>query len=249
MVQAVARGIAGAVETEYEAPVEDVTMNLSGQGTASMLTNADGTYSFTGLVEGYDYTIIPERDGDYLNGVSTFDLVLISQHILGVQLLDSPYKRIAADVNNSESITTLDLIQLRKLILSIDTEFSNNTSWRFVDAAYVFPNPLDPWVEEFPEVININDLVETGSYNNNFVAVKIGDVTEDAQTSSLLAVEGRTIERTLYLQAEEVSMKAGQEYTVNFQFGRATKHLWISGNTELQYSSSGAGGYPGRCSK
>ena len=209
-------GIAGAVETEYESPVEDVTMNLSGQGTASMLTNADGTYSFTGLVEGYDYTIIPERDGDYLNGVSTFDLVLISQHILGVQLLDSPYKRIAADVNNSESITTLDLIQLRKLILSIDTEFSNNTSWRFVDAAYVFPNPLDPWQEEFPELVNVNDLSEYGIVGLDFIAVKIGDVTEDAETTSLLAVEGRELEEVMYLKASEVAMKAGEEYTVNF---------------------------------
>ena len=209
-------GIAGAVATEYESPVEDVTMNLSGQGTASMQTEADGTYSFAGLVEGYDYTIIPERDGDYLNGVSTFDLVLISQHILGVQLLDSPYKRIAADVNNSESITTLDLIQLRKLILSIDTEFSNNTSWRFVDAAYVFPNPLDPWQEEFPELVNVNDLSEYGIAGLDFIAVKIGDVTEDAETTSLLAVEGREMEEVMYLKASEVAMKAGEEYTVNF---------------------------------
>ena len=209
-------GIAGAVETEYEAPVENVMMNLSGQSTASILTGVDGSYGFDGLAEGYDYTITPERDGDYLNGVSTFDLVLISQHILGVQLLDSPYKMIAADVNNSESVTTLDLIALRKLILSIDTEFTNNTSWRFVDADYVFPDPVDPWSEDFPEVININNLIEAGSYNNDFIAVKIGDVTEDAQTSSLQTVEGRTVEGTLYLQAEEISMKAGQEYSVNF---------------------------------
>ncbi|MCG8330355.1 MAG: GEVED domain-containing protein, partial [Chitinophagales bacterium] len=208
--------IAGAVETEYEALVEDVTISLSGQGTASIQTGADGTYSFAGLVDGYDYTIIPERDGDYLNGVSTFDLVLISQHILGVQLLDSPYKRIAADVNKSESITTLDLIQLRKLILSIDTEFSNNTSWRFVDAAYVFPNPQDPWQEVFPELVNANDLSEYGIAGLDFIAVKIGDVTEDAETTSLLAVEGREMEEVMYLKAEEVAMKAGQEYTINF---------------------------------
>ena len=117
----------------------------------------------------------PQRDGDYLNGVSTFDLVLISKHILGVQPLGSPYKMIAADVNNSRSITTLDLIQLRKLILSIDTEFQNNTSWRFVDAGYVFPNPANPWFEDFAEVVNINDLPGTGINNADFVAVKVGE--------------------------------------------------------------------------
>ena len=207
---------AGAVSTESDNSVEDVQVSLSGQGSATEMTTADGQYTFAGLVEGYDYTITPERDGDYLNGVSTFDLVLISQHILGVQLLNTPYKMIAADVNNSESITTLDLIQLRKLILSIDTEFTNNTSWRFVDAAYVFPVPANPWAAQFPEVININNLSSAGDYGNDFVAVKIGDVNLDAETSSLVDVEGRTVAGALAFEVAETALKAGNEYTVAF---------------------------------
>ncbi|MCG8327870.1 MAG: cohesin domain-containing protein, partial [Chitinophagales bacterium] len=208
--------IAGAVNTEMDIPVENVQVSLSGQGSAIDMTSNDGSYMFTDLTEGYDYTITPEKDGDYLNGVSTFDLVLISQHILGVQLLDSPYKMIAADVNKSKSVTTLDLIALRKLILSIDTEFANNTSWRFVDAAYVFPNPSNPWEEDFPEVVNINNLSSAGDSDNNFIAVKIGDVNLDAETSSLANIEGRDFERSMYLKTNEIAMKAGEEYTVNF---------------------------------
>ena len=207
---------AGAVSTESNNSVEDVQVSLSGQGSATEMTTADGQYTFTGLVEGYDYTITPERDGDYLNGVSTFDLVLISQHILGVQLLNTPYKMIAADVNNSESITTLDLIQLRKLILSIDTEFTNNTSWRFVDADFAFPQPSNPWMTQFPEVININNLSSAGDYGNDFVAVKIGDVNLDAETSSLVDVEGRTVAGALAFEVAEEALKAGNEYTVAF---------------------------------
>ena len=70
--------------------------------------------------------------------MSTFDLVLISKHILGINTFDSPYKHIAADVNQSGSITAFDLVQLRQLILNITTEFSNNDSWRFVDANHTF---------------------------------------------------------------------------------------------------------------
>ncbi|MCB9051453.1 MAG: hypothetical protein H6556_18635 [Lewinellaceae bacterium] len=151
-------------------------------------TAADGEYEFAGMQEGYDYTVTPQLNSNYLNGVSTFDLVLISKHILGVQPLGSPYKMIAADVNNSKSITTLDLIQLRKLILSIDTEFGNNTSWRFVEAAYQFPNASNPWFEEFPEVVNINNLPGTGINGADFVAVKIGDVNGDADTNALMGV-------------------------------------------------------------
>jgi len=113
------------------------------------------------------------------NGVTTFDLVTISKHILNINTLDSPYKMIAADANNSGTITTLDLVQIRKLILFIDNEFSNNTSWRFVDGAYNFPNASNPWAEVFPEVININN-VTADQLSNNFVAVKIGDVNGSA---------------------------------------------------------------------
>ena len=104
-------GAAGAIATEDDLPVEDVEVSLSGQMNEMMVTAADGEYAFAGLQIDYDYTITPQLNADYLNGVSTFDLVLISKHILGVQPLDTPYKMIAADVNNSKSITTLDLIQ------------------------------------------------------------------------------------------------------------------------------------------
>ena len=208
--------MAGAVNTEQQEAVSDVEVSLSGQTSSSMTTGTDGAYSFEGLEAGMDYTVTPQRDGDYLNGVSTFDLVLISKHILGVTPLSSPYQMIAADVNNSGNISTLDLIQLRKLILSIDTELSNNTSWRFVDEAYQFPNPANPWLEDFPEVINQNNLPETDISDADFVAVKIGDVDGSAQANSLAAVENRSFEGTFAFNVAEAELKAGNEYTVAF---------------------------------
>ncbi|MBK7869797.1 MAG: hypothetical protein IPJ74_03465 [Saprospiraceae bacterium] len=142
--------IAGLITTEENGPVEGVTVQLSGQASQVNTTNLQGSYAFTNLQLGYDYSITPVKDNGYLNGVSTFDLVLISKHILGVQPIASPYKLIAADVNNSKNISILDLIALRKLILSVDTEFANNTSWRFVDASYSFPVPTNPWSQGLP---------------------------------------------------------------------------------------------------
>jgi hypothetical protein len=208
--------MAGAVSTEDNESVSDVEVSLSGQSDATVTTGANGAYSFANLQPGMDYTVTPQRDGDYLNGVSTFDLVLISKHILGVDPLTSPYQMIAADVNNSGNISTLDLIQLRKLILSIDTEFSNNTSWRFVEAAYQFPVPANPWVEQFPEIINQNNLPDAGVFNADFVAVKIGDVDGSAQANNLMAVENRSFEGTFAFTVADAELKAGNEYTVEF---------------------------------
>jgi hypothetical protein len=122
---------------------------------------------------------------------------------------------IAADVNNSESISTLDLIQLRKLILGIDTEFSNNTSWRFVDAAYVFPDATNPWAADFPEVININDIA-TNMVGQDFVGVKIGDVNSSVVANSFSSVDDRNSGETFLFNVEEQAVKAGNSYTVSF---------------------------------
>ena len=39
-----------------------------------------------------------------------------------------------------------DVVELRKLILQIITEFPDNTSWRFVDGDHVFQNPQKMYI-------------------------------------------------------------------------------------------------------
>ena len=102
---------------------------------------------------------------------------MIQRHILGLQKLDSPYKLIAADINNSESITAIDLIELRKLILGLYTELPNNNSWRFVESAYTFVDFLNPF--PFAENVEIDNLDKEIS-NADFIGVKIGDVNTSA---------------------------------------------------------------------
>jgi hypothetical protein len=122
---------------------------------------------------------------------------------------------IAADANNSGTITTLDLVQIRKLILLIDTEFSNNTSWRFVDKSFSFPNATNPWATTFPEVININNI-DADVLNNDFVAVKIGDVNGSAAANNnLLGADDRSAGK-LVIAANDRMVKAGETFTVDF---------------------------------
>lgn len=207
--------ISGLIETEDNEGVANVNVQLSGTSQASMMTGNDGMFNFT-VVPGGDYTVVPVKDIDPLNGVTTFDLVLITKHILGSQLLDSPYKIIAADANKSNTVTTFDLVQLRKLILFIDTDFPNNTSWRFVSKSYVFPNPANPWSQSFPEVININDIA-ANQLAANFVAVKIGDVNGSAQPNLTADPEDRNAVGSLVFAIDEALLAAGQQYTVDFK--------------------------------
>jgi len=76
--------VAGAIQTESKATVEGVQVSLSGQSQKSFATGVNGLFVFNNLTAGADYTVTPSLNKGFLNGVSTFDLVLISKHILGV---------------------------------------------------------------------------------------------------------------------------------------------------------------------
>ena len=120
-----------------------------------------------------DYQLAPSKDGSYLEGITTLDLVMIQRHILGIKKLESPYKLIAADVNNSKNITASDLTELRKLILGVQDKFQNNTSWRFADASYIFEDMNQPWT--FSESLKYESL-DANMTTSDFIAIKVGDV-------------------------------------------------------------------------
>lgn len=168
--------VGGLIYTEDFDLVPGVTVTATdGNGNdVQYVTDLDGLYFFD-LQPFQDYTIVPFKDDDILNGITTFDRVLIARHILGIQKLDSPYKIIAADVNNSGSVTIMDMIVLQQTILNMSTTFPNNTSWRFIDADYVFPDPTNPFLEPFPEIWEIQNLL-FDMVDGDFIGVKIGDV-------------------------------------------------------------------------
>ena len=176
----------GHIRTEIGAVVGQATVQVNAGSPA--MSDDNGYYAFYGLPAGGDFSIFPRKNVAPLNGVTTYDLVLIRRHILAIQPLDSPYKIIAADANKSNSVTTSDLVAIQKLILNIDTGFPNNESWRFVDAAFVFPNPLNPHQTPFPEVKSFNNLFD--SRKVDFIGIKTGDVNGSANPLGVWEEEG-----------------------------------------------------------
>ena len=206
--------ITGKIMTENSESVSGVEVDLSGEMRLEMTTADNGTFHFENVPVGYDVTVTPQKHENPLNGVTTYDLVVISKHILGTHLLDSPYKMIAADVNNSGDISTLDMIHMRKLILSVDREFRFNTSWRFVERGYEFPDPSNPWLNTFPELYRINNLAR-GLPDKDFIGIKVGDVTADAIPNELV-VEPRKITGTFTIKTEDRKLDSGKIYDIQF---------------------------------
>ena len=158
--------VPSSIKTASNVPVNKVDILVNTEFYDE--SNDEGIYLIP-LLSSLPYTIKPYYNEQVTNGLSTFDLVFIIKHILGTETFNSPYQYIAADANNSESITTIDIVQLQKIILQIDTEFPNNTSWRFVPNDYIFTN--DPF--DFPEEIQINDI---DNIYGEFIGIKIGDM-------------------------------------------------------------------------
>lgn len=203
--------IDGNVMTENAAAVSDVQVQLLGSEFPDEVTEEDGQYAFPTMNVGGDYMVVPTRNDNPLNGVSTLDIIQIQRHVLGLELLDSPYKIIAADIDNSGAITALDLIGLRKLILGAHNEFVHVDSWRLIDAEQKFLDPLNPFAYALREDHVVQELDVNMSIN--FIAVKMGDVNNTAVASlHSTLVESRSKKNVI---VELVVNKVDDKYIVD----------------------------------
>lgn len=180
------------------------------------------TVAFPDLPLNGNYTgsVRAGRSGnDPLDGVSTFDLVLINRHILGQQPLENFYQVLAADVNQSNSISTFDIIEIRKLILGIYDTFPQTTSWRFVRPV---PDPLN--LAAFAEVRDTyafaapNLSADTLFPRFDFVGIKMGDANANAALHAP-ATDDRTT--PLVLWADDSLLESGQEAWITFRLSEA----------------------------
>lgn len=223
--------IAGAIESIMGDMMPEVAVTAANTGMVTETGN-DGVFQITGLQQGNNYTIAPQKDEGPLNGVTSFDLALMTSHVLGTLPLTSPYKLIAADVNRSGAVTTLDILELRKLILHIYDDFPNNTSWRFVPKSYVFPNPANPFAPPFPEALNLSNLGQQTA-DADFVGVKIGDVNGNANPGFTDEVGDRT-SAVLPFITDDLELVAGDEVTVPIKMTTASDLLAIQFTLEFE---------------
>src|SRR6056297_2468649 len=173
-------------------------------------TDGNGDFRFTGA-QGHSYELSASKNDDVLNGVNTMDILLIQQHILGLNSISNPYDLIAANVNSDGRISGADLIELRKVILGIETNFPNNDSWRFVDAAEQLEAGQLP--VNYSERITLSNVPATVA-DQDFVSVKIGDVNGTAIPNNLVGQEAEGRSGALVLNAQDAAVESGETIEV-----------------------------------
>lgn len=202
--------IAGHLKTYTGKPVHNMPVRIVTSGGVQRVScDTSGYYHIEDVVAGDTCRIRPYNTNDtWLNGVTTLDLSLIAQHILNLRPLDSPYKLLAADANRSNTITTLDIVALRRLILGIQDTLPNSSSWRFVPSDFVFANPQNPFTQPVPDA-HVLIRAQSDATGRNFVAIKTGDVNNSTNPA-----DPRTPPDTAFLQMPRYLPHTGETVAV-----------------------------------
>jgi hypothetical protein len=233
--------IAGMVQNVEGGAIAGTTVELEGSELAPQVTDETGNYAFHAMANG-NYNVIPSRDGDDAQGVTTLDLILIQKHLLALKEMDSPYTIIAADVDANGKISAADLFSIRQLILGVNDSFENTKSWAFIDGAYEFQNPANPLDEDFPVNYLLNNVTE--DMNVNFIGVKMGDINHTVALSGGQDVMNRS--QSLALVTDEKVYELGEVvevpvYAENYDQISGFQLTWSFDPEVLEFSGITAG--------
>jgi hypothetical protein len=202
--------LVGNFVTELGSTVQHVEVVAeSNLALQSIATGEAGSYNFVAPM-GSVVTLTPTKNSDPTNGVTTMDLFRLLTHINNTDPLTSPYRHIAADVSRDGFINSLDLLEMRELILGEIDFFKNNNSWRFVLDSYTFTTST-PEQESIPERSVIS--VDNEEITQDFIGIKIGDLDVDNDPS----LKGPRSANPFVLVTNDMVLEAGKTYEVSFR--------------------------------
>ena len=182
---------------------------LTNSANDSLNGTTGSSYFFKNLLANYRYRVMPSRPNtDWLNGVTMFDVALMSRHLLGITPLPTAYRLIGADANRNGEVDAADMLLIQRLILHITPVFPNNNSWRFVVKSYTFNDPTNPFAFDFPETLIIPSLT-TSIENGDFVAIKTGDVNLSAGS---VVIRGGL--KPFNLMVEDIVLEKNKTYEI-----------------------------------
>ncbi len=183
----------------------------------------------------YPFKIIPIKTDQRVLGLTTFDLALMSRHILGSQPFTSPYKLLAADVNKDGSVDGMDIIHLRRLILRIDSMFKHSPHWVFIPKTYTLPTVL-PRLDSIPQAYFFNPYTPNLPNPFVFTTIKIGDVNNSYTDTTSMGnnlLQARNRVASFVLTTENRRIQKGLTYELRLKSAKKEKFIALQGTLSL----------------
>lgn len=201
-------GASSPLSTNYSQTIEDSCYTLH-------LDNIPFGQSYKATIRG-ERTLGPQV------GVTTYDLVLTSKHILAIEPFTSIYQMVAADVNRSSSVTTFDIVETRKLILGIYDTFPLVPGWR-ITRPVADPSQLANFnaLKDTYQITltNLND--DLTLQNLHFIGIKYGDVNGSASLTGEPGADERYNAPPLLLRTDDPWLETGETATLKFRLAEA----------------------------
>ncbi|MBK6948817.1 MAG: carboxypeptidase regulatory-like domain-containing protein [Haliscomenobacter sp.] len=167
--------IAGTVKNPFGRPLPGVRIRLTGATALETVTDSAGAYQFSRLPLGQTYSLQPVPDSSaFSQGITTLDQLVLARHLLGIQVFAQPAQWLAADINGSKSLTSMDLWLLQKQILGQRPRIPGVPVWRYWDAGFSLPSAPQLWNARLPDFRRIENL--QADQRADFIGVKTGDV-------------------------------------------------------------------------
>ena len=141
---ALVREVIGQVTLSDGSPLPNVEMQLGGMGTGFTFTDRNGFFILTNVPILADFTITPVLPQfSPAEGVSSTDVLLAQQSIIGLREFDNDIQRLAADVSGDGSVSSADLVQMINVILGLQPSYGSGEVWGFSPQQIAFPNDAD----------------------------------------------------------------------------------------------------------
>ena len=158
--------------------VSGVAVKVRGEATAEGVGNEDGSFDIrTPSAVPIELSLEKRADSPPNRGVTVLDLLLVERHVLGKEPLDSPWKRLAANVDRQGGINAADTLLMREVIHGrTDRYVSGRPVFHFLPADTMFSDAAQPW--DAPDFIRHDAPTENLS-GQDFLGVKLGDVDGD----------------------------------------------------------------------
>jgi len=146
-----------AIYWSGDKPIPDAVCTLTGDNTLSDTTDENGQYIIAGIPAG-SYVLTPVKQ-NHFNGITAYDAALVLRHVADIAPLTG-YQALAADVNQSGEISSLDASYiLQKSVGLIETFPDTPSMWIFDPTSYTYPSLLEDQI------------------NQDFTAILLGDPT------------------------------------------------------------------------
>jgi hypothetical protein len=166
------RFVSGAITTYSGEVVNDVKVKAENiDETIENVSDLTGAYTLDAFEQSdYSVSALKTDSNPLTDAVTTLDIIRTRRHLLRFEEFTSPYQSIAADVNGSGSITALDLVEMRKVILGIKPAFESGLNWLIIPETYDLSS--NPFSYQTSLDVSLGDQ----DIGLDFVGVKVGDV-------------------------------------------------------------------------